>query len=142
MFGLRSRTGLLRVTRFTCDLAVTRPSRKPSALAPGGRAAVLAPEGQNICGRLDEVLGHFRRYSREQLSSRIEEAGLEVETILDFNRISRPAWFVSGRILRREAISRMQLRIFDRLVWLWSRIDGMIPWKPTSIIAIARKPEA
>ena len=101
---------------------------------------VLVPEGQSVYGRLDEVLGHFRRYSREQLSSRILEAGLEVETVVDFNRISRPAWYVSGRIVRREAISRLQLRIFDRLVWLWRRIDGLIPWKPTSIIAIARKP--
>jgi glycosyltransferase involved in cell wall biosynthesis len=122
------------------DLGALRNIR--SALATGGRAVVLVPEGQSIYGKLDEVLGHFRRYSKEQLTARMEEAGFEVETVLNFNRISRPAWFVSGRILRREAISRLQLRIFDRLVWLWRRIDGMIPWKPTSIIAIARKPEA
>ncbi len=110
------------------------------ALEPGGRAIILAPEGQSVFGRLDEVLGHHRRYSREQLSAQLEKAGFEVETILSFNRISRPAWFVSGRILRREAISRLQLRVFDNLVWLWRRIDRFVPWKPTSIIAIARNP--
>ena len=112
-----------------------------SALAPGGRAIVLVPEGQRLYGKLDEVLGHHRRYSHRQLRERLEEAGFTVETILDFNRVSRPAWFVSGKILRRSSISRLQLRIFDRLVWLWRRVDRFIPWKPTSIIAIARKPD-
>ncbi len=110
-----------------------------TALAPGGRAVILVPEGQSIFGKLDEVLGHYRRYSREQLSERLRGAGFTVEAILDFNRVSRPAWFVSGRLLRRSKISRLQLHVFDRLVWLWRRIDSAIPWKPTSIIAIARK---
>jgi hypothetical protein len=91
--------------------------------------------------RIYEVLGRIRRYSREHLAARLEEAGLELETILDFNRISCLAWFVSGRILRREAISRLQLRRSDRLVWLLPCIGGMIPWNPASIIVIARKPE-
>ncbi len=109
------------------------------ALTAGGRAVILVPEGQSVYGKLDEVLGHFRRYSHEQLRGRLEEAGFAVERIIDFNRVSRPAWYMSGRVFRRDRISRLQLHIFDRLVWLWRRADNWIPWKPTSIIAIARK---
>ena len=110
-----------------------------SALSPGGRAIILVPEGQNLFGQMDVVLGHFRRYSREQLRARMEEAGFSVETILNFNRVSRPAWFVSSRLLRRSRLGRFQLKLFDKMVWLWRRIDRFIPWKPTSIIAIGRK---
>ena len=110
-----------------------------SALSPGGRAIILVPEGQNLFGQMDVVLGHFRRYSREQLRARMEEAGFSVETILNFNRVSRPAWFVSSRLLRRSRLGRFQLKLFDKMVWLWRRIDRVIPWKPTSIIAIGRK---
>ena len=110
-----------------------------TALQPGGRAIVLVPHGQEIFGSLDTALGHFRRYTREELRQKMEQAGFRVERILDFNRISRPAWYVTGRLLKRKTISRFQLYVFDRLVWLWRRIDRHLPWPPTSIIAIAVK---
>jgi len=113
-----------------------------ATLLDGGRAIVLVPEGQGICGSLDVELGHCRRYSEELLRHRMVEAGFSVEAMLRFNRISRPGWWVNGKILKRRTISRFQLRTFDRLVWLFRRIDAYLPWSPTSIIAIGRKPPA
>jgi glycosyltransferase involved in cell wall biosynthesis len=110
-----------------------------AALQPGGRALILVPHGQELYGRMDEVLGHYRRYSHDLLKARMEEAGFVVERILDFNRISRPGWYLNGRILKRASISRMQLRIFDASVWLWRVVDSWLPWGPTSIIAIGKK---
>jgi 2-polyprenyl-3-methyl-5-hydroxy-6-metoxy-1,4-benzoquinol methylase len=112
-----------------------------SALSPGGRAIVLVPCGQEIYGQLDVILGHYRRYSEAQLRAVFEQAGFEVERVLQFNRISRPSWYITAKLMKRSRISRFQLKIFDRLVWLWRRIDRFIPWKPTSLIAIASKPQ-
>jgi SAM-dependent methyltransferase len=112
-----------------------------AALQPGGRAIVLVPQGQEIFGSLDTALGHYRRYSREDLQRKLEQTGFRVERMLDFNRVSRPAWYVTGRLLKRKTISRFQLRVFDSLVWLWRRIDRLLPWPATSIIAIAVKGE-
>ncbi len=112
-----------------------------TALAPGGRAIVLVPCGQEIFGQLDVILGHYRRYSDAQLRGVFEQAGFQVERILHFNRVSRPSWYVTGKLAKRSRFSRFQLKIFDRLVWLWRRIDRFIPWKPTSLIAIAAKPQ-
>jgi glycosyltransferase involved in cell wall biosynthesis len=112
-----------------------------SALAPGGRAIVLVPQDQSIYGTLDEVLGHYRRYSRDELRSKLEAAGFTVERLFEFNRVTRPGWYWNGRILKRRHFGRWQLRIFDRLVWLWRRIDGSLPWPAESLIAVARKPE-
>lgn len=111
-----------------------------SALDHGGRAIVLVPEGQSVFGTIDVALGHFRRYSEAELKSKMEATGFEVERIVRFNRVSRPAWFVSGRIFKRTSLEWNQMRLYDSLVWLWRRIDGYIPWRPTSIIGIARKP--
>ncbi len=111
-----------------------------SALKAGGRAIVLVPHGQEIYGTLDEALGHFRRYRHDELRARMEQSGFEVERILDFNRASRPGWYVNGKMLRRATISPFQLKLFDRLVWLWRRVDPLLPWGPTSIIAVGRKP--
>jgi hypothetical protein len=69
----------------------------------------------------------------------MQQAGFAVEQIIEFNRISRPGWYINGRLLKRQKISHLQLRIFDRLVWLWRKIDRWLPWPSTSIIAIGVK---
>jgi glycosyltransferase involved in cell wall biosynthesis len=110
-----------------------------SALAEGGCAVILVPEGQRLFNSLDKELGHCRRYSEDQLRLRMTETGFAVEAMLRFNRISRPAWWLNGRILKRRTISRTQLKNFDRMVSLFRRIDPYLPWSPTSIIAVGRK---
>jgi glycosyltransferase involved in cell wall biosynthesis len=110
-----------------------------SVLRTGGRAIVLVPHGQEIFGTMDAALGHHRRYSETELRQKMEHTGFQVEDILMFNRISRPAWYVSGRILKSTSLGRRQVRLFDRFVWLWRRIDRKLPWPPTSLIAIGVK---
>lgn len=110
-----------------------------TALEPGGRAIVLVPQDQRIYGTLDEVLGHYRRYAEPELRARMEAAGFTVERVLRFNRVTRYAWWFNGRILKRQHFDRTQLWIFDRMVWLWRRLDGMLPWPAVSIIAIGTK---
>lgn len=119
------------------DLQALRNMR--SALAPGGRAIILVPHGQEIFGRLDVALGHHRRYSQAELREKMERCGFQVERMLEFNRISRPAWYTAGRIFRRSTLSAPQLKLFDRFVWLWRRVDGLLPWGPTSIIGVGVK---
>jgi hypothetical protein len=72
----------------------------------------------------------------------MEEAGFEVERILQFNRITRPGWRLNGQLLRRRSFGRVQLRIFDALVPLWRRIDSLLPWPAVSVIAIGQAPHA
>lgn len=110
-----------------------------SVLRPGGRAIILVPQGQEIFGTLDTAVGHHRRYSEAELREKMERAGLPVEKVIMFNRISRPAWYVSGRILKRKALGRGQMHVFDHFVWLWRRIDSWLPWPSTSLIAIGVK---
>src|SRR6266852_1500283 len=111
-----------------------------SVLKPGGRAIILVPHGQEIFGTLDVALGHYGRYGHAELKGKMEQVGFRVERILDFNRISRPPWYVSGRILKRTTLGSGQMKLFDRFVWLWRMLDSYLPWPPTSIIAIAVKP--
>ena len=111
-----------------------------AALEPGGRAIVLVPDGMEVYGELDRVLGHVRRYSRAELEEKARTAGFVVERTFGFNHVTRPGWWFNGRVLKRRRFSRFQLAVFDRLVWLWRRIDGWLPWPPTSIITVLRRP--
>lgn len=112
-----------------------------SALQPGGRAIVLVPQDQGVYGTLDEVLGHYRRYSAAELRERMEAAGFRVERVFEFNRVTRPGWWLNGRVLRRRTFGRMQLRVFDGLVPLWRRVDGLLPWRGVSLVGIGMVPK-
>ncbi len=119
------------------DLEALRNIR--STLDDGGCAVILVPSGPSLYNSLDQELGHVRRYSEQQLRDTMTAAGFDVEAVLRFNRASRPGWWFNGTVLKRRTISRLQLRNFDRLVWLWRRLDRYLPWPQTSLIVIGRK---
>jgi 2-polyprenyl-3-methyl-5-hydroxy-6-metoxy-1,4-benzoquinol methylase len=50
-------------------------------LEPGGRMLASVPAHQSRFSVVDELVGHFRRYEREQLRARFAEAGFEVEVL-------------------------------------------------------------
>ena len=51
------------------DLKALRNIR--AALEKNGRAIILVPNGPGLYGSLDRVLGHYRRYTREQLTGNV-----------------------------------------------------------------------
>jgi len=109
-------------------------------LKPGGRALVLVPRSRLLHGSLDDVLGHWRRYSRIELREKCQQVGFRVERLFTFNRISVLPWFINARIMRRKHFGKLQLKIFDNLVWLWRIIDRLLPWPGLSLIVVAQKP--
>lgn len=111
-----------------------------AALAPGGRAIVLVPQGRWLYCPLDAVLGHVKRYTATELRTVLERSGLEVESMRQFNRIAVPGWFLNGRVLRRKKFPKIQLKALNTLVPLFRRVDRLLPWPGLSLVAEARKP--
>jgi glycosyltransferase involved in cell wall biosynthesis len=112
------------------------------ALAPGGRLIVLVPQGRWLYSPLDKALEHVKRYTRRELCAELEAAGFEVEKTFHFNRVSVLGWFLNGTVFRRTRMAKYQLKFFDSLVWLWKRVDWLLPWHGLSIVAVGRKPES
>jgi len=112
-----------------------------AALAPGGRAIILVPQDPALYGTLDDVLGHQRRYTRAQLQDVVEANGFVVDTIFDFNRVTRPGWWLNGQVLKRRHFSKVQLKLVNLFTWLFRRVDRLLPWDGASLIAVARRTE-
>jgi len=108
-------------------------------LIDGGTAIILVPCGPQLYGTLDKVLGHCRRYTEKQLTDVARQAGFEVEQILKFNRPGVPAWWLNGKVLRRQTFGVGQIRLLNVLTPIFRRIDPWLPLPPLSIIAILRK---
>ena len=110
-----------------------------SALVPGGRAVILVPQHPALYGTLDKVLHHRERYTQAKLKSALTAAGFTVEKVFDFNRVSVPGWWLSGKLLRRKTFSRVQLKVLDLLMPILSRVDRFWPWSGLSLVAIGVK---
>jgi SAM-dependent methyltransferase len=122
---------------------VEEPSRTMSilqrALKRGGTLIVLVPQGRSLYGSMDRAMGHKRRFQRNEAIRLLENAGLKVEKTRSLNKISAPSWLLYGRILRTRHINKFALKIFDKTVWIWRRIDPGLPWRGLSLILVARK---
>ena len=68
-------------------------------------------------------------------------AGFEVEKVQTFNKIGVPGWVLNGKILRRKAFSRIQLKLLNTFMPLVRRLDFLFPWSGLSLVAVGRKPD-
>lgn len=108
------------------------------SLQNNGRAIILVPNGPGLFGSLDRVLGHYRRYTREQLREACEQAGFQVEEVLKFNRIGAPGWWWNGRVLKSTTFGFWQIKLLNTLLPLLRPIDRFLPFPHLSWIMILR----
>lgn len=112
-----------------------------SSLTKDGRAIVLVPSGPGLYGSLDNVLGHFRRYTRDQLVEACARAGFRVEKVLKFNRIGSPGWWLNGTLLKKTTFGYWQIKLLNALVPFVRPIDRFLPLPHLSWIVVLRPEE-
>ncbi len=108
-------------------------------LKGGGSLIVLVPQGHWLKGSLDQTLGHKRRFEKSELGALLANHGFEVENMYQLNKIGAPAWWLYSRVLRRKYINKVTLKLFDKSVWFWRRIEPLMPGKGLTLVAVARK---
>ena len=109
-------------------------------LPQGGRLILLVPALSGLYNGLDKGLGHFRRYNRAELIQKLTRNGFRFYYIRYFNLFGMLGWFFNGTILRKHLLSAKQIRIFNRMVPLFIRIEKILPtWLGQSLIAVGEK---
>jgi glycosyltransferase involved in cell wall biosynthesis len=110
-----------------------------TTLKAGGSLIVLVPRGPGLFGSLDRSLGHKRRYGVAEARELLASQGFSIERSYDFNKAGAPPWWAYGKLLGSRKINKGVLKIFDKTVWLWRRLDWLMPWPGLSLIVVARK---
>ena len=108
-------------------------------LEENGRLLLLVPAHEALFGKMDEAIGHFRRYESDSLQALLQRVGFTLDEEMRVNALSIPGWFLNGRILRRETVPGFQARIADRLVPLFRLERRLNLPVGLSLIAIARR---
>ena len=113
-------------------------------LQPGGHALIYVPASPRLFNRMDEALGHYRRYTSEQLLHKIRQAGLRPLFCTPLNTLGLVAWWFDGRIRKHCWIPAWQVALFDMLVPILRPTEGVMrrvwPTMPgLSLACVARK---
>jgi len=111
-------------------------------LQPGGRALIAVPCDMALWSAHDEAVGHMRRYSRPELASLVEKAGLTLEKMWSWNVLLRPV-----AAMRRKSSTGSDLDDVSRLanglltaVVVAERYLPAKSWPGVSLMARARCP--
>jgi SAM-dependent methyltransferase len=121
--------------------AVTNLAR---GLQSGGHLLIIVPALELLYNDLDRLAGHHRRYSRNQMRSRLLNAGLDVVRCDYFNSIGGLGW-LANRVLRHGSLNdnavNSQITLFDKWLVPISRLTDPATRKffGQSVIAVGRK---
>ena len=102
-------------------------------LPSGGRLFVKVPAHQWLYGAVDIASDHLRRYSRGDLTARVEEAGFKVRAARYMNLAGVGPYLLKSRVLRRgsafsSSFSERQLRWIKRSIGAFRVIDQVVGW--------------
>ena len=109
------------------------------SLAPGGKLALLVPAHRFLYGAFDRAVGHYRRYEKRELASKLEKTGFTVREMKFFSLAAALPWLINGRLLKRDYLPVGQANLANGLVPLL-KLERLIgPPCGLSLIAIAQK---
>jgi len=112
-----------------------------SILTEGGKLILLVPAFQFMYGTIDRLVGHYRRYSKRDIETKLVTAGFYVKSISYMNCIAPFGWFLNNRILKKQEESLSQVIFYDRFVvpWLRKVEQIFIPPFGLSLVVVGEK---
>lgn len=112
-----------------------------SLLQPGGRALIFVPAHAWLMGSMDRQLGHFRRYTLNELVEKCTATGYKIRLSSYFDVLGVAPWWVRYRLFRSKSMEPGLVRIYDRYAVGLSRfLDGVFhPPLGKNVILVAEK---
>ena len=111
-------------------------------LHPGGTVVLFVPAFEALYSKFDRMVGHYRRYRRDDLARRVREAGFDVVEARYVNVVGGVAWWVIARQLGRFPSNPRSVRLYDRFVTPVVRRaeTRLTPPFGQSVLCIGRRP--
>lgn len=95
------------------ELATYRRLLRPT----GGVLCLFVPARPEIYGPIDRDFGHFRRYSKAELESKLENAGFRIDRVRYYNCVGYFLWWLNFRVLQKRSFDAAAVRLFDRCIF-------------------------
>ena len=111
-----------------------------SLLKNKGKLILIVPQNPNLFSKQDKELGHFRRYTKNEVIKKSEKLGYEILDIKNFNSIGVIGWKLNKKSKQTKNNPKM-IKIFNSIIPLVKGIDDSITSKffGLSLISILKK---
>jgi len=106
-----------------------------------GYLCLLVPARPELYSLMDADFGHFRRYTRRDLTQKLTAAGFKDLKVNYFNLVGYFAWALNFTLLKGRHFNPTAVRSFDRFVFpFFHRIENAMGQPPfgQSLVAIAK----
>jgi 2-polyprenyl-3-methyl-5-hydroxy-6-metoxy-1,4-benzoquinol methylase len=111
-----------------------------SLVKPGGVLVLTVPAFNLLFSEFDRKEGHFRRYSKKQISSLIEHAGFRIEQCRYWNVMGFLGWFFFIKILNLN-LKKSSNSVFSTIMGKFLKLERKTKFPlGQTIIVKARKP--
>jgi SAM-dependent methyltransferase len=112
-------------------------------LRPGGTALIAVPCDMALWSAHDDAVGHVRRYSRPELASLAQKAGLTIDTMRSWNVLLRPAVAARRKFSKGSDLGQVSPLANGVLtaVVVAERYLPVRSWPGVSLLVRARRPD-
>ncbi len=83
-------------------------------LEPGGHCLVFVPAFMSLYGAFDEKVGHFRRYTKNELEEKGKAAGFKVVKSKYFDFVGIFPWYVKYKLLKSDSLESGAVTAYDK----------------------------
>lgn len=105
-----------------------------------GKLILLVPAFDFAYGPMDKALGHYKRYTKKNVSDLLITNHYSLISCHYLNWIGLLGWIINGKILRKRIIPSTQLKIFDKLAAVLLFFEKFIsPPFGLSVLAIGER---
>ena len=95
-------------------------------LDPGGNLLLIVPAHSVLYGSIDQAIGHYRRYSKSDLTSKLSTAGFRLLKVKFINALGAVGWFLNSRLLAQHVPPKGQLKVMNWIVPICQRVEKFV----------------
>jgi 2-polyprenyl-3-methyl-5-hydroxy-6-metoxy-1,4-benzoquinol methylase len=106
-----------------------------------GILVLLVPCHKFLYNVIDKNLGHFRRYTKEELKSKVKKSQFTIDSMFYFNTLGIIGWYINGSLAKNPKINPTASKIFDKIIPLLMHGERIIGKRITglSIVCYLKK---
>jgi hypothetical protein len=83
-------------------------------LAAGGHCLIFVPAFMSLYGAFDEKVGHFRRYTKNELEEKAGRAGFKVVKSRYFDFAGIFPWYIKYKLLKLDSLKGGAVTAYDK----------------------------
>lgn len=94
-------------------------------LKKDGTLILLVPCHKFLYNVIDSSVGHFRRYTKNELKSKIAKTDFVVKDMFYFNMLGILGWYINGNVMKTARLNKSAYKTFDKIIPIMKFVEKL-----------------